>query len=81
MSGEALTLRLRNKFRRYCLALHQTAMMLSIAIRRERNTLSYRDGPMCGAVFHARRPDILVNTDHISEKLTNGKIRTPSDNN
>ena len=31
MSGEASTLRLGNEFRRYCLALHRTAMMLSLA--------------------------------------------------
>jgi hypothetical protein len=43
-------------------------------IRRERDTLSHRvdarDGPAMMKSLPRTRPDILVNTDHISEKLT-----------
>jgi hypothetical protein len=42
MSGDALTLRLGNEFLRYCLALHRTAMMQFLYIRREHNILSRR---------------------------------------
>jgi len=47
-------------------------------IRRERDTLSHRedarDGPVMGNSLPRTRPDILVNTDHFSEKLTNGPM-------
>ena len=42
-------------------------------IRREHKTLSHRQMPfraVMGDSLPRRRPDILVNTDHISEKLT-----------
>jgi hypothetical protein len=45
-------------------------------IRREHNTLSHRidarDGPVMANSLPRARPDILVNTDHFLEKLTNG---------
>jgi hypothetical protein len=44
-------------------------------IRREHKTLNHRidarDGPVMGNSLPRTRPDILVNTDHFSEKLTN----------
>ena len=53
-------------------------MMQSLCIRRERNTLSHRldarDGPVMGEQFLPSRSDILINTDHFSEKLTKANV-------
>jgi hypothetical protein len=49
-------------------------MMQFPCIRRERYTLSHRvdarDGPVIWNSLPRTSPDILVNTDHFSEKLT-----------